>query len=113
MDVGVGRRIRARSLRPRITDSILCAMRILTALVLGGILISCKASEPVEVNPPSHGFDAAHSDPRAIAIADQVMEAMGGRAAWDATRCVQWKFNGRRKLCWDKFTNDFRLDDGG
>ena len=37
-------------------------------------------------NPPAPGFDLAGSDPRAIAVADQVMERMGGREAWDRTR---------------------------
>lgn len=63
-------------------------------------------------NPACEGFDSAHSDPRAIAIADQVMEALGGRAAWDSTRVIEWTFAGKRKLLWDKATGDFRLDDG-
>ncbi len=37
-----------------------------------------------ETNPPAEGFDKDGSDPEAIAIADEVMEAMGGRAAWDS-----------------------------
>jgi hypothetical protein len=86
-------------------------MRLLPALAL--LLVACHSTEPQLVNPPSHGFDAARSDPRAIAIADAVMEAMGGRAAWDATRCIQWKFDGRRRLLWDKHTHDFRLDENG
>jgi hypothetical protein len=34
-----------------------------------------------EVNPAAEGFDAAGSDAAAIALADEVMEAMGGRLA--------------------------------
>ncbi len=86
-------------------------MRILAALLLLHFLPACRTTTK-EVNPPCAGFDVAHSDARAIAIADSVMEALGGRAAWDTSRCVQWKFAGKRTLCWDRFTNDFRLDDG-
>ena len=31
-------------------------------------------------NPSAPGFNAAGSDPKAIALADEVMAAMGGRA---------------------------------
>ena len=63
-------------------------------------------------NPAAPSFDVEHSDPRAIAIADEVMEALGGRAAWDATRCLEWTFAGRRTLLWDKQAHDLRLDEG-
>jgi hypothetical protein len=55
----------------------------------------------------------AASDPDAIALADQVVEAMGGREAWENTRFVSFDFVGsrrdtvvsRRSLAWDKDTN--------
>ncbi|MFK7920371.1 MAG: hypothetical protein AB8H47_00365, partial [Bacteroidia bacterium] len=46
----------------------------------------------------------------AIAIADQTMEAMGGRAAWDATRFVKWNFLGFRTLTWDKLQKRVRIE---
>jgi hypothetical protein len=61
-------------------------------------------------NPPAPGFNEAGSDPKAIAIADQVMEAMGGRKAWDATRYIQWNFFGRRLLIWDKKAGMVRIE---
>jgi hypothetical protein len=61
-------------------------------------------------NPAAEGFNAEESDEQAIAIADEVMEAMGGRAAWDATRYIQWTFFGRRTLLWDKQTGDVRIE---
>lgn len=63
-------------------------------------------------NPPCAGFDDKGSDPKAIAVADEVMQALGGRAAWDSTRCIGWSFFGKRSLLWDKKTDDFRLDSG-
>lgn len=61
-------------------------------------------------NPPAEGFNLEESDEQAIAIADEVMEAMGGRTAWDSTRYIQWTFFGRRTLLWDKQTGDVRID---
>ncbi|MDX2285430.1 MAG: hypothetical protein NW241_14790 [Bacteroidia bacterium] len=64
-------------------------------------------------NPPAPGFDLAGSDPRAVALADAVMEAQGGRAAWDRTRYLQWQFFGRRMHTWDKYTGDVRIESPG
>lgn len=61
-------------------------------------------------NPPATGFNAEGSDARAVAIADEVMEAMGGREAWDNTRHLCWNFFGARELVWDKWTGDVRVD---
>jgi hypothetical protein len=61
-------------------------------------------------NPPAPGFDLSGSDPQAIAIADQVMERMGGREAWDRTRYITWNFFGRRRHLWDKHTGDLRIE---
>lgn len=77
------------------------------ALVAAG----CRA-QPGAVNPPCAGFDLAGSDPRALALADEVMQALGGRAAWDKARVLQWTFFSRRKHTWDKWTGDYRLDEG-
>lgn len=63
-----------------------------------------------DANPPAEGFNAAASDERAIAIADSVMLAMGGRKAWNNTHFLQWTFFGRRTLLWDKFTGDVRIE---
>ena len=48
-------------------------------------------------------------DPRARAIAESVLETMGGKAAWDSTRVVSWAFFGGRRVIWDKWTGDVRL----
>jgi pyrroloquinoline quinone biosynthesis protein B len=61
-------------------------------------------------NPPAPGFDLAGSDPRAVEIADRVMEAMGGRRAWDATRYVTWRFFGARRHLWDRHSGDVRIE---
>ena len=60
-------------------------------------------------NPPAEGFNKTASDKKAITIADQVMDAMGGRRAWDTTRILTWNFFGRRTLTWDKQTGDVNI----
>ena len=64
--------------------------------------------ETVE-NPAAEGFHATGSDERPIVIADEVMQAMGGRKNWDKERFFSWNFFGFRKLWWDKQTGDVRI----
>lgn len=80
--------------------------QILTFVFLSiGILLHAQSD-----NPAAEGFNASASDAKAIEIADEVMESMGGRAAWDNTRFVRWTFFGRRTLLWDKWTGRVRID---
>ena len=79
------------------------------------ILFSCQPSAPPvssneDPNPAAEGFNQTESDDAAIALADAIMEAMGGRKAWDDTRFIQWNFFGRRMLYWDKLTGDVRIE---
>jgi len=69
----------------------------------------CKTA-PSPSNPPASGFDSPGSDPKAVAIADEVMQAMGGRDAWDATHYISWNFFGRRTLLWDKWAGKARIE---
>jgi hypothetical protein len=62
----------------------------------------------VAANPPAPGFDAEGSDARAIELADK---AMGGRAAWDRTRYITWRFFGGRLHVWDKWTGNHRFEE--
>lgn len=52
----------------------------------------------------------AQSDERAVEIAGEVMEALGGQEAWDDTRYLTWKFFGRRTHVWDKHTGALRYE---
>ncbi len=63
-------------------------------------------------NPPAPGFDVEGSDAQAIELADRVMEAMGGRDAWDRTRYIGWRFFGVRDHVWDRYTGDIRFQQG-
>lgn len=87
-------------------------MRYLFFLASLLFFFACNTTqqEMIKGNPPAPGFDATNSDAKAIAIADEVMEAMGGRKNYDATRFITWNFFGSRKHTWDKLTGDIRID---
>lgn len=72
---------------------------IIASLVIA--LCSCN-QQIVDDNPPAMGFDSDNSDARAVAIADEVMVAMGGREAWDRVESISWTFFGRRSHEWNK-----------
>ena len=61
-------------------------------------------------NTPAIGFNTEGSDAKAIAIADDVMKASGGRYAWDNTRFIRWTFFNKRALLWDKTKQKVRID---
>ena len=83
-------------------------MRYLIFLVL---LWSCSQTKTkFSANPAAPGFDHEGSDAKAIAIADEVMQAQGGRGAYDAIRYISWTFFNSRTLVWDKFTGNVRID---
>lgn len=99
---------------------------LITFLFLGALFFSCtrpsdvdnnteeveEGSEYVEYNnPPADGFNAEDSDLQAVLLADKVMNAMGGRKAWDETRYLSWTFFGNRKHVWDKNSGDVRIED--
>ena len=87
-------------------------LHLLCALLL--LVFACQA--PAKFvnknipNTPMAGFNTEGSDAKAIAIADSVMRASGGRYAWDMTRYLRWTFLGNRSLVWDKTTERVRID---
>lgn len=87
---------------------------LLTSFLLSLLLLACQSpatttTPAVTGNPAAPGFLADSSDPRAIEIADQVMEASGGRANWDAVDTLHWNFFGMRELIWNKTTGDVTI----
>ena len=88
---------------------------------LSTLLLGCPATqEPAETKAPSlaatgpypaaEGFDAAGSDPKAVAIADRVMREMGGYDAWQNSRYFGWGFFGNQYQLWDKQTGDYHWE---
>ncbi len=79
-----------------------------------GLFFSCQSTDNTgntasEENSAAPGFLAAESDPQAILITDQVMQAMGGRAAWDDVDTLAWNFFGIRDLVWSKQSGDVTI----
>ncbi|WP_258102915.1 hypothetical protein [Marinoscillum sp. MHG1-6] len=96
--------------------------RILFFVLIG--MLACKNPRKSDVmddnqkvieynNPPAEGFDVENSNVIAILLADQVMNAMGGREKWDNSHVFYWNFFGKRMLLWDKVNNMVRIDEPG
>jgi hypothetical protein len=70
------------------------------------------------VAAPAAVAAAADSDPKAMAVADKVMDALGGTDAWNNTHFLRFDFavdrEGktlvRRAHTWDKWTGRYRLE---
>jgi hypothetical protein len=75
------------------------AMGRLWPLCVVAILCGCASTTTIPV-----------SDPKAIELAEATMRAMGGRKAWEQTRCIRWTFFGGRKHLWDKHAGIDRID---
>lgn len=102
--------------------------KLIIMIVAGGFWVACSSSQQenakdnvserqadssqaeLSVNPPGKNFDLEGSDQKAIAIADKVMEAMGGRNNWQNTRYLYWNFFDFRTLLWDKETGNVRIE---
>lgn len=69
-----------------------------------------QSAEPTIANPALPGFNESASDAKAISIADEVMNEMGGRKAWDELKTISWTFYESRKLTWDKPSGKVRVD---
>ncbi|GAB2475513.1 hypothetical protein GCM10011375_23040 [Hymenobacter qilianensis] len=97
--------MRPFSLFPR-----LAAVAVFSMLMLTGSAEAQKTQTKKGSYPAAEGFDQAGSDPKAIAIADKVMNAMGGYDAWRNTRYLAWSFFGGQYQIWDKYTGDFHWE---
>lgn len=93
--------------------------RLLLAGVTGAaalavfFLTACDSRTPKagsESSNSASAFDVAGSDPQAIALADSVMAACGGKENWERTRFITWDWFGKRLTVWDKWTGDLRIE---
>src|SRR5262245_23510668 len=53
---------------------------------------------------------AQQTDVRASAIADSVINAMGGKENFDNVHYLHWNYFGRRILWWNKWNGDVRIE---
>lgn len=73
--------------------------------------LAVVAAVPASAAPPA-------ADPKAVAVADRVMQALGGEDAWKATRYLRFDFavdrGGKtvmsRAHTWDKWTGRYRVE---
>jgi len=85
-------------------------MRVRSLVVLSAVGVGCWLSAP--------GTRAQTADTKATALADRVMQALGGVDAWNKTRYLRFDFavdrGGktavRRSHTWDKWTGRYRLE---
>lgn len=97
-------------------SSFLQTLRLFSVAIAGVLVLAVpgqaqqKAKAKGSAYPAAEGFDQAGSDPKAMAIADQVMQAMGGYDAWRNTRYLGWSFFGGQYQIWDKYTGDFHWE---
>ena len=67
---------------------------------------------------PAHAVAPTGSDPKAVAVADRVMQALGGQEAWSATHYLRFDFAvdrggktiARRTHTWDKWSGRYRVE---
>jgi len=71
----------------------------------------CAGPSAVRLDP-APDVPRGRADERSAQLVDELLEALGGRAAWEALRCIEWTFAGRRHHVWDKWTGDVRVDQG-
>jgi hypothetical protein len=62
-----------------------------TRLVFAALLLAaCAGRQTAATQASPAAFDAAKSDPKALAVADQMLTALGGAAAWNAAKELEW-----------------------
>jgi hypothetical protein len=79
--------------------------RAANLMIVAVLTAGAYATPTAEAEPSA----AEGADARAVKIATDVMERMGGRDAWSATRFVSWRFFGNRMHYWDRHTGDIRI----
>jgi hypothetical protein len=95
------------SMRHTLRHRTLPAAFLLLAAPFATVLAAQAPGGAATPNPPTLG---GTSDPKAVAVADATLTAMGGQAAWDGTHYLRFTFFGRRTHFWDKWTGRHRLE---
>lgn len=92
-------------------------IKSVAAFVLLGWMTGCTAPEATASEPAARAPEAveptADADPQARALAESVLERMGGAEAWRRTRYLTWTFFGRRRHMWDRHAGRARIEADG
>jgi hypothetical protein len=86
----------------------LCAA-VATVIVAAGCSADGKAKRPPATQPAAVAA-SDQNDPEAVDVAQRSLARMGGLDAWEQTRVLTWVFFGRRRLYWDTWTDDVRVE---
>ncbi len=71
---------------------------------------SCKNINSDQASISQEDVNDNSKDPKAVVIANKVMDAMGGQQKWDDLKYVSWTFFNARHLLWDKQNNRVRIE---
>ncbi len=77
----------------------------------------CLLLAPLASSSPARAAEA-DSDPKAVKVAEQVLQALGGRDRWEALKGLRWSFGSSvgdtvrstRRHDWDKHTGAHRVE---
>lgn len=102
------------------------AVRPFTTALALGLAVACAAepaaptTEPETTAQPAAAADGeaapaaaaeqGAADPEAAALAERVLQALGGEAAWSEARFLRFGFAGRRQHAWDRATGLHRVE---
>ena len=84
--------------------------KILRSIILLNLSLFLISFPQTSRNSNQQSDNNKQSDPKAIRIANEVMDAMGGKKNWDNTHFISWNFFGRRLHVWDKWSGDLRFE---
>jgi hypothetical protein len=59
-------------------------------VTLAGLLLGCASRQSAATQTTIKAFDPAASDPKAIEVADGMINALGGEANWNKTKEITW-----------------------
>jgi hypothetical protein len=95
-------------------------LALATPLLLALSAAACGGGRTAAATQPSPAaFDAAASDPGAVALADQMLVALGGAARWDSVKQLRWeqrysrdgKLLGLFRHAWDRWNGRHRFEE--
>jgi hypothetical protein len=66
------------------------ALRHSIAVAIALLAAACGGGRTSPATQPG-AFNAAQSDPKAVALADQMLAKLGGAAAWDSVKQIKWE----------------------
>jgi hypothetical protein len=93
------------------------ALRPSYAVAIALLAAACGGGRTSPATQPG-AFNAAQSDPKAVALADQMLAKLGGAAAWDKVKQIKWEQRYTRdgklvaifRHAWDRWNGRHRFE---